>query len=392
MKQKYIFQTGLLMLSVSILLASCSRYTVYSVHSKPASHVAGGLLYALPYTQVRVAVTFNKTDYKEAPYADYAHDLLGLSNVGSDSLYSIGSIEISTQNQADPNAYYFVSLHRTTLCVDSRGLLRSIGLPASQTYSQNRLSNADTVNMLPSLETLSTQATYNLYDRSDTFYTRNDKVGAPSYVTSKKDVRSLKQRAVSAAERIEDIREKKQQLLFGEYEGNYGTEAIQYIYNQLERQEQQLLQQFTGKTVSETVVFLVNPTDAKALIDSQTVELFRFSPERGLVDSTDTMALVVRCNVRCENNLRIASRFVRFRTKAVYQDNWQDRHTYKYRIPETATVTVYGEQLDNKNAVVFNFQKQVKIAQFGSIANMPLGKYQALFDSNTGDLIFFNSK
>ena len=377
----------LVLLMVLLIGSSCSRYTVYSVRTRPARTLPGGLIYALPHTQLRVAVALEKADYSNAPYAPYAHDYLGLPAHSGDSVYRINSVSITAVNEADPQRYYFVVPRRTAIGIDSRGLLQSVGLNYDQ-LSAPQLSAAPSAPTRTADNLLLSQAQYNLYDRADTFYTRYDKPGRPSLVTNKQDVRNTRQRAMAAAQQIENIREKRIQLVFGEYEGNYNSDAIQYINHQLEEQERLLLSQFVGSAVADTLVFWVDPKDEKTLIDSQTVELFRFSPVWGIVDSTMAEALVVRCNIRCENKLRSASRFIRYRTRVVGESNWKDRHTFKYRIPETAVVTIWAESADDSlqsATPVWSYQKVVKIAQFGTLANLPAGPVKAKFDPTTGD-------
>ncbi len=378
---------SIILVIFALLVCSCSRYTVYSVQSKPNNKLAGGLLYALPYTQLRVAVTFDKADYACAPFAPYAHDLLGIAGVGSDSVYSIRSIEVQAVNQPDPRHYYFVRPNRIAVNVDPRGLLRSVGMPAdvSMPYDNGTIAASETA----APPSPSSVASYNLYDRADTFYTRNDRPGTPSFVSAKKDVRSVRQRAVAAAEEIKEISDKQQQLLFGEYEISYDGDALRYINGQLEDRRQQLLAQFTGSVATETVVFTVDIRDEKTLIDNQTVEIFQFSPILGLVDSTVDDAMMVSCNIRCDNMLRNAARFVRHRTQTVEKGGWRDLHTFKYRIPETASVTVYGHSRGSE-LPLFEFQKTIKVAQFGTVANLPGGKICAAFDPATGDLVYFN--
>lgn len=359
---------------MAMVLVSCSSYRVYSVSSRPSQKVGGGMVYSLPYTLVRVAVTVEHTDLSTAPYAAYA-EMVGLP--APDSLYHIASVEVGTTLVADPQRYYFVTPGRMPVCIDNRGLLRSVGETWNAedvTFSEENIERR-----VESTEMPSGQAEYNLYDRADTFYLRTDNPGRPSLIASKKDVRSLRMQAEAAAERIREIQEKKQELLFGEYEGNYGGDAIRFIYNQLCEQERLLLAQFTGQRESHTEVYLLNPKDEKSLIDSQMFHLSHFMPDRGLCNGEGTL---ITCEVRCENSLRRASRFIKHRTKTVASDNWTNRRTFKYRIPETASVRVYIGEEDY-------VEKLVKISQFGTVANLPAGRCHARFDPHTGDLIFF---
>lgn len=339
------------------------------------------MIYSLPHTQVRVAVTFEKTDFSNAPYADYANDMLGLTHVSKDSIYSIKHLEVSSINQADPQHYYFVKPGRFPIHIDNRGLLISLGKDRIEDMPQE-----ENEQYVIGSTTAASRAEYNLYDRSDTFYTRQDKPGHPSLVSSKKDVRTTHQQAMAVAEQIQEIQEKKQELLFGEYEGNYNGDAIQFIFNRLSQKEEELISLFSGSRQEETVVFLIDPKDEKSLIDSQTVEIFRFSPTMGIVsDSSESIS--IQCEIRCENQLRRASRFIRYRTKSVKRNNTLDHRTFKYRIPETATVRIFAVSDDDEE--LFSFSTQVKVSQFGTIANMPMGRYEARFDSHTGDLIYF---
>lgn len=385
MKQKYSHTLLFAAMAVSLLLSSCGAgYKVYSIRSKPKNQVPGGFLYALPRTQVQVAVTFDKVDYSSAPYWEYAPDLLGLKGVNIDSVYSIRSIEIATYNIADPALYYFVDPSRTAVTIDSRGLLRSIGIGQSRSGIQK---NPDEVaNETSPYMTLFEKAiqppVFNLYDRTDTFYVRNDRPGRPSLITTKKDTRTLRQRAVAAAEQIEEIRSKQQELLYGEYEGDYNTATLQYLYQQLEKQEQLLLEQFVGHVTSETVYFNIDPLSDKEHLSSQTYKLFYFTANQGIVDSTFDKALLVQCNISCERTNQKTHSLVRFRTGPIVEGSFMDQHTFKYRIPEQAEVSVFSDR--------FRFSRQVKISQFGTIASLPYGNYKALFDPNTSDLIYFD--
>ena len=374
----------LLVLSVAVFLnVGCSFYSVYSAKSKPSMSIPGGMVYALPHTQLRIAVTFEKRDLENAPYAEFAADLIGMK-VAIDSVYSIKSIDIQAVNQADPQSYYFVNPRWTSLSVDSRNLLMAIGCdPLSMVDSDEESDQPQS-----KTKKAVSQASYNLYDRVDTFYTRFDKPGKPTLLSSRKDVRPIKQRATQAAERLEEVQEKKQQLLFGEFGGNYSGDAVRFLYDQLTEQEESIIAQFVGYSTTETVVFWVDPRDEKSLVDSQTVELFRFTPTKGLVDSTEAEALVVYCNIQSEHQLKNASRFMKNRTSKINSGNLFDRRKFKYRIPETARVTLYGQSKNQE--VEFFFQKKVKISQFGTTVNLPMGRYHAQFDPNTGDLIHFS--
>ncbi|MBO4587999.1 MAG: DUF4831 family protein [Bacteroidales bacterium] len=373
----------LIFLPVILLLASCASYTVYPVKSRPTIHPKGGMLYALPKTKVCVSVTFNKRNYEAAPYAEFAAEMLGLDKTDVTSPYSIESVSIDGVNEADPNLYYFIYPRRLSVNIDSRHLLRSVGVNHDdyeefESYTERR--GRATSDEEPDV------AEYNMYDRADTFYVRGDKVGKPSLVTTKKDSRSLRQRATAAAQRLEDIQTKRQQLLYGDYEGDYSPETLKYLADRLAEQENTILEQFVGRTTSETVRFYVDPKTDRASLDSQTVVLFAFSPKLGLRtgDAIQKGMDTVYCNLHSENTLRNATRFVKQSTKGSRKnDNAGSRRTFKYRQAETVHVSVYWKD--------YLFETDVRIAQFGPIVDLPKHKFEAIFDRHTGDLIYYKN-
>ena len=66
------------MLGLVALFSACSQYKVYSVKDSPSLPVGGGILYALPKTQLCVEVTVQRRDLSQAPYSQYAADYLGV--------------------------------------------------------------------------------------------------------------------------------------------------------------------------------------------------------------------------------------------------------------------------------------------------------------------------
>ena len=367
---------------VTLLLASCAGYTVYPVKSRPTFHPKGGMLYALPKTRVCVSVTFSKRNHEQAPYAAFASEMLGIDTSVIAAPFAIENISIEGVNEADPNLYYFIYPRRLSVNIDSRHLLRSVGVNNDdydeyESHTERRLQTAGH-------ETLA--AEYNLYDRADTFYVRGDRAGKPSLISTKKDSRSLRQRAMSAAQRLDEIQNKRQQLLYGDYEGDYSPEMLKYLLQRLAEQEQAIEQQFVGSTARETVRFYVDPKTDRASLDSQTVVLFGFSPRLGMRSSgaiEPGMDTVV-CTLKSLNTLRNATRFVKQSTSGRKKgDNAGARRTFKYRQAETVHVTVHSNTL--------RYETDVRIAQFGPVVDLPKHKFEAIFDRNTGDLIHYKN-
>ena len=111
---------------LSVLLTACSQYKVFSVKDNPSLPVGGGVLYALPRTQLCVEMTVQRRDLSKAPYRDYAFDFLGVSEDDIDTSYRLVDIDVRSVNVADPDNYYYVQVNRGSVTVDDRHLLLAV--------------------------------------------------------------------------------------------------------------------------------------------------------------------------------------------------------------------------------------------------------------------------
>ncbi|MBR3528147.1 MAG: DUF4831 family protein [Bacteroidales bacterium] len=378
-----------LLVSVGVLAPlGCSQYKVYSVKDDPTFSVSGGVLYALPKTQLRVDVTVEHRDFSQAPYRDYAVDFLGVGEETVDSNYHLTTIDVDGVNTADPDHYYYVKVRRGSVTIDRRHLLLAIGMDNPDKNQLDRPSPtvADTLMSQPP-----THAVNNLYDRFDTLYSRYDMPGRPSLVSSKKDVRTIRQRAAAAAERLQEIQEKQQQLINGEYEGTYSAEAVQYLYAQLRIQESQIVEMFCGKVRRETVSFYVEPTIRRkeAFVDT----IIWFSPTAGFIGDSSLCpedCFPIVCSVNSDNSLRSAGRFVKYHTSGISSDYGAGhtgrsavknnrRKNFRYRVPEKTLVVV--------SSPLFSVKRVVPFSQLGPIVELPRYRIRALFDAKTLDLM-----
>lgn len=382
---KFTFR-NIVIVCASVLLAGCSQYKVYSVKDNPMLPVSGGVVYALPRTQVCVAVTVQRRDLSKAPYSAYATDYLGVSESDINTDYHIVSIDVDGVNVADPDNWFFVKVNRGSVTVDDRHLLLAIGREKEEIKTENGKRRTENAERKDS----GVRAEYNLYDRVDTFYTRYDKPDNPTMVSSRKDVRTAKQRAAAAAERLEEIQSKQEELLNGEYEGSYSTEAVQYIYKQLQRQEAQIINDFCGELTTETVRFYVDPQMRRKEDFCDTI--IWFSPTDGFVGDAEHLpkdAYPVVCFVHNDNNLKNVNRFVRYHTSGITQNSAsghtgtaaaksRTRNGFRYRIPASASVEVTTPE--------FSVSRQVPFSQLGPIVELPRRRIKALFDAKTLDL------
>jgi len=389
MMKRRIYISVVLMLSG--LLAGCSQYKVYSVKDSPSLPVSGGVLYALPKTQLCVSVTVERRDMSRAPYSQYASDYLGVEPYDVDTNYRLVGIDVDGVNVADPNNYYFIRVNRGTVTVDDRHLLLAVGKPnpADNTMTSSAPEGPASAKSRNGASR-GPVASYNLYDRVDTFYSRYDTPERPTMRLSRKDVRSAKQRAAAAAERLEEIQQKRQELIDGDYEGTYSADAVQYLYAQLQRQEADIVASFCGEVKSETVRFYVEPQKLRYGDFCDT--LIWFSPEAGFVGDAEHLpadAFPIVCMVHINSDMNTVNRFVKYHTSGYTQSGssgrtgraaakYRNRKGFRYRIPAMATVEV--------STPVFALSRQLALSQLGPVVELPNRRIKAVFDVKTLDL------
>ena len=375
-----------ILLVATLLLTSC--YTVTPLQGDNSKASCGGLYYALPFTQICVDVTYQYYDLSEAVFSQYASEMLALDNFDVEKPYRIKNIEASYNVTADPDHYYFVSPTGIALQVDNRHLLRSVGMTPQEaaaalasaiTYSDTTqgltpsdaklvLHNATADKMLP---------TYNLYDRTDTFYVKGDHPGHPSGTSTKKAPRSLRQRAQAAAEEIAELEDTRADITVSD---RYTLEGKVQMLKQIEEKEAVLMAQFIGKPVTETVHFFIEPNLSGNSRDTlQQMVLFYFSRAEGICESDDYDALPVICTLRPDQSIKEVRRYSNTQHKTLLG---QPR-SFKYRLPSQALLTLRCE--------LFDYQVTLPVAQFGPIVDLPRCHFKALFDPISGAIIYYEN-
>ena len=120
-----MFRRIAIIIAVSFAMAGC--YSVTPVGNGDAA-MGEGLFYALPSTQICVDVTYQYYDLTDAVYGAYASEMLALDNFDVDKPYRIVNVSTSYTVNADPENYYLVTPNGISVQVDSRHLLRAVGM------------------------------------------------------------------------------------------------------------------------------------------------------------------------------------------------------------------------------------------------------------------------
>lgn len=366
----------------ALLLAGCYHVAPIASNSPHAS--TGGLYYALPMTQICVDVTYQYYDLTDAVFSDFASEMLALDNFDVEKPYRIKDIATSYSVTADPNNYYYVTPTGISVQVDNRHLLRSVGMTPQQASAEagpamqaDQVVQADAKLVLHNATADKMLPTYNLYDRTDTFYVKGDRPGHPSGTSTKKAPRSLRQRAQAAASEIAEIEDTRADVTVSD---RYTAEGKAQILRQLEEKEAVLMAQFIGKPVVETVHFFLEPKPTTSASDTlQQSILFYFSRAEGICEADDYDALPIVCTLRPDKSMRYVRQHSRNGKKRLFRSN-----DFQYRLPSQAQMTLSCE--------LFDYQVTLPVAQFGPIISLPHKHFKALFDPNTGAIIYYESQ
>jgi hypothetical protein len=327
--------------------------------SNPNALRDGTIVYGLPRTVFTIVADMQRTIEKPGPYAQYAGDLLGLTNVikTESESWSIEHISVKSHDEVDPSEFYMIesttlfqtnvlTLKKEGLILDlNPALLQSEKKDGNVTGSVDPLANFD----------LGSDEYFQL--QHDTAYKRmnvdSSFVRIP-YIVEKKKKLSIDQLAEKAAKRLMELRDGKHLLLTGEATVFPQNEAA---INEINRMEKAYTELFTGKTIKETFTFSYEVIPQKTMIGKQ-VTLFRFSDLTGPVSGDAGKAVTM--DFKPESKTKGLTVINKEQGKS--EDKKFDK--LYYRVPDVVDVTV-----NMGNEKLFDSRKL--IYQFGDVVQLP---------------------
>lgn len=294
-------------------------------------------LYALPQTLLEVRCYISCHRRMVGPYAQYARELLGKEGVQQETVqWVIDSVSITPVPVFDASQVYVVKFGKKADYRMLEELARQgfIIFPLKNNYPAG----------YPDSLLLVTKGTAE-WTAVDLPFTTN--ITDTVYQVVKKDSLLIRQpvvkprsaTAISQYERarevvklIQQIHQRRIDLILAEDDPVPNNEkSVQWMISQLRQKEEEFLQLFLGKTVTQTFEysFVYIPFAGK----NQPAEIFRFSPLRGISAKNDPSALPVYITLESTNTITTLrdyqSLFTSFTTPAIL-----------YRVPELAGVSV----------------------------------------------------
>ena len=242
----------------------------------------GGVIYALPRTNLKFTIEASRTDIIPGPYCEYAEKYMGLENVPEEkiSIWEITNIKVNTFNDLDPEQYYLLE-PSGKLNFDFNKLIESGHiLPVNKSVEdnfENEFYGIKNVNN----EIVYTDLSVSKYVGKEkvTFYKKvqRDSLFVKVPVTQTQSIyKSFEDKAEEAADFIFMIREKRFELLTGMADYYPEGQSLKAAIEELKRLEDEYLALFIGKSFASdySASFGFTPTNKEL---SQPYILFRFN-------------------------------------------------------------------------------------------------------------------
>ncbi len=368
-----------LFISIILLSFSCALKknltepeTVITPLSEKITIREGSLVYGLPLTVIDVFVDVERVIEKPGPYARFAGDMLGLTDVimQESEYWSITGVTVRTHEEPDPSEFYVIetnTLFETNiLSLKKAGLILDLNPDLLNIYSIREGRIADKEADLEPLRISDLGADEYYLSRSDTAYkvvTFDEEFVRIPYLVEKKQKLTIDQLAERAARRLMEMRDGKHLILTGEANVFPQSEASIKEMNRLETEYTEL---FAGKTWKERKTFSFQLIPLKEM-EGKPVTLFRFSEMTGPESADEDAGTPVMIDFIPELNTKDLS-LIRREPADPAAPKFDKLF---YRVPEIADVKISlgDEILNSSRRMIYQFGEVVQLP-----ANYLLGK------------------
>lgn len=310
---------------------------------------ADGVVYSLPKTAMRIAITASRITKHPGDFHNYARHFLRVNNPidKEETTWTINKVQLIPYSVADTSKTYLVSLKKNTsapLCtLTDDGILLAVNARAEQPKTvEPEVVDSSFSNKMDSRNYLSQEI-----------------LAAGS---------ELKMAELTAAE-IYNIRDSRSELTKGEadYMPKDG-EQLRLMLSKLDEQDKALTQLFCGYTDGETQTWVVDYIPES---DKNREVLLRFSSQKGVLDADDLSGTPVYITVTNKKTVPMG--------RMVITDKKLQNKVLFYNIPSQAEVELsfMGQSL---------LKQEMPIAQFGHEEYLS----EDLFNKRTTCHIWFN--
>jgi hypothetical protein len=325
-----------------------------------------------------VDIVVNKVQKVKGPFAEYADQMLGLSQVTSvnSTEYELKDIRQTSYIEPDPAEYYFIQMpakqkekKAIELFLSGDGIISGVGSPAQPAVDKKQRS----IDLSTSNVDIPEFANPSVFERMDTVIKRislDTTIIEQKFFRKTSAAKSVEQKAREAAEFILKLDESMYNLINGYQEVNYEKGTMEFMYNQMNSMKLDYLELFKGVTsISPEKFTFYYVADKNNPVET----LCRFSISKGILPKTSASGDLIQIQATGMN-----------KTNALKADTekmnmgQRESHGLYYRIPDKASVAVkVGGQAKLESQFVIN--------QFGVITFLPATSIRNIgIDNNTG--------
>ena len=369
----------LLGIAILIVFSQCASYKVYHVDKNFKQSRMNGIYYSLPKTVVNVEVTVNKTQNFKGPYAQYAAKYLGLTNIlmNNNVSYEISNVDLTTSFVPDNNNLYFIKIPKCSkkfirhkelminLC--ENGIITGVNEYKSlnsKSIKRKVFFKRDNENDIHNLA-----ITENLQVKYDTTL---EKISVDTMIIQQKKVKKFivektdEDKAKEASEMIAKLKNSKTPLMIGESEVPYPAGTIDRMFDEINKQQQEYIELFTGYSVTSPMKFSFSFIPDSSSLKKENL-ICRFSDESGIRPKQDTIGNKISLVFEKSNCSLVNNNIENFFTG------------FTYIIPDLSKIII---KLDNEVLK----QSSNLISQYGNISNLSRHKkkLKIQYYKNTG--------
>jgi hypothetical protein len=325
----------------------------------------GSIVYALPRTVITVVVDVERTIEIPGPYARFANDLLGLTNIirEENESWDIVDLKVINSEETDPSEYYVIntnSLFQTNvLALKREGLILDLNPENFNAETDLTGKGVSDAGQFKSFD-LGSDEYYQL--QRDTAYKRvsidSSFIRIP-YIVEKKKMLTIDQLAEKAAKRLMELRDGKHLLLTGEATVFPQNDAAIIEMNRMEKDYTEL---FTGKVIKQLRTFTYQIIPRKEMA-GKSVPLFSFSETTGPSDPNSKDGQPVMIEFVPENKTKDITIITKPAPEPEPETSAERYDKLFYRVPEVVKLKIsYGKvQLLNSRRLVYQFGQTIQL-------------------------------
>lgn len=371
----------ILLVSLSLLWiinAGKGQVNIYPVTGNMNKPEKNGVFFALPRAVVKVTLKVREIENFKGPYAEYAGQLLGISNpvMQYSKEYEIADMGLDVLSEPDPDRVYYFEVDERTSKEDRNVSIETTGEGVVKAINgislQKPVRNVqDETKILSYTDLFEGGITSSLFRRVDTVIrtvTIDTATIRKRYFNTFFEEKPTEMKAREAADMISRIRESRFNLITGYQETNFSRETMEYMDKNLQRMLQDYISLFRGVRTEQivTYIFYIVPAENKP---NQIV--CRFSKDLGVLEASDNKGKEVVLSVRRSGNW-------------AQVPAWAPKPSAKapaapYIVPEMVQLNLkYNNRIYD--------DKYVPIPQFGTISQMPIFRSRVIYDTRTGNV------